>query len=660
MKNYFIFAVLGFSFATFAQSKQPAKKSKKTSSKVEPQKTKTPPSSSSVAKKSDPIDSSKGVEIKIPEHLQKKGSKLRIRNLSTGKEVILTVGDEDFISSDVVRNLTESSTMSLVPEFSVLTSVKKEGRINAPSDPSLSRNFNKGKFAYVQPIWRPVPFALQKISSGATKIYIDTKQSAVPLSADEAAKRRALQESAGLKKLFDVGFKALSSYRFAISLEAFKRILDKSDYLSETQLRQAHLGHGISSFHQKGCQHIDADFKIADQDPKNFDDVSYYRALCFVEARRFDDAGGLFRDLTKRLSPTYAEQSRFYLGVVAENQERFDEAETAYMDTIDFANDQRVVGLAKQRLEIVKRLKAERSYESKWFAMSLSSAVGYDTNVVALPQGLSPSDYNLSNVKSLNYMGLASFDIKPKLSARVENHLRYTFLAMHYQDSAISSTSDLQTHNAAFSADFAIGAKDNMGFTVDYTSVFLGPIKTSNEYLANIGGELRWSFLKGETKAPSGDMTWNFKFTGTQPRVESLTAESNSEAQSYLLGWRYNSRKNLPSVLGIGVDLEYRPSLGVDNSYFSPALLGTWAHPLAGESAGLYLSHEAQIQDSYYFERSSGTRNDYVFKYTGNLSKVWWEKVETKLQFIGTMSFSNVSTYRYNKAQINFLVSASF
>lgn len=610
--------------------------------------------------KADPIDPTAGVKIQIPSHLRDKGGKIRIRNLTTGREAILTIDDEEFISSDVVKTLTDGSTKLLVPEFSVLTSIKRSGRINAPSDPSVGMAFTKEKFLYSQPVWKPVPFALQKLPGGGTKIYIDTKQSTFLLSPEAAAARRDLKEDVGIRKLFDVGFRALKAHKFDVSLESFRRLLAKKDVLTEVQLRQASLGHGISSFHQKGCQAIEADFKIADQDPKNFDDVSYYRALCFVEAKRFDDAGGLFRDLARRQSPVYAEQARFYSGVVSENQEKYDEAESAYLDTIDFANDQRIVGLAKERVEIVKRLKAERNYENKWFALSMSAGTGYDTNVVSLPASLSPADYNLTNVKSISYLGLGSFDIKPKFSRGVDNHLRYTLLALHYQDAAISAASDVQSHDGAFAMDFGMGPTDGVGFTADYNSVFLGPVKTSHEYLVTTSGEVHWNSMEGEPAAPTGDTVWSFKTSLVRPRVAAPTAATNSRANAYLLSWRYTSRANLPSVMGPGFDLEYRPSSGVDNSYVSPTLSGNWSHPFGSEKSGLYLSHEGVLQDTYYYQHTTVKRNDYILKYTGSLSMVWWQKVEAKLQFIGTMSFSNVTTYTFKKVQLNFLVSTSF
>jgi hypothetical protein len=88
--------------------------------------------------------------------------------------------------------------------------------------------------------------------------------------------------------------------------------------------------------------------------------------------------------------------------------------------------------------------------------------------------------------------------------------------------------------------------------------------------------------------------------------------------------------------------------------------LGTWSRPIGGEKSGFYMSHEGALQDSYYYERSVKKRNDAVLRYTGSVSSLWWQSVEAKLQFIGTLSYSNISNFTYNKMQINFLVSTAF
>ena len=607
------------------------------------------------------IKTDKPVQIEIPERLRTSGAKLRIKNLTTGREVVLDISDEEFISSDIVKSLTDGTSKLLVPEFSILESTRRvQTQAGAPSDPGIGGYRNSKSIVYDQPIWRSIGFTTRKVKAGRTQILIDTKVQNTVLTPEQAERRRSLQESIGLKKLFDIGFRALAAKRFNIALEAFSRILKKQELLNAQQLSQASLGRGISKFHQEGCKNIEDDFRRADEDSKNFDDVSYYRALCFVEAKRFDDAAGLFKELARRQSPAYAEHARFYLGVVAENQERYDEAESAYLDTIDFAADKRVVELAKEHVAIVHKLKAEQNYENKWVTFMATLASGYDSNVVGLPQGLSPADYSLTQASSVSFMGLGSVELKPPFGKSVDNRLHYSFLALHYAAGAIANSYDVQSHDAGTSLDVRLGAQNIAGLGVGCNSVFLKPISVSTEYLATTSFSGKWAHVIGDPAVSTSDMEIDFKASLVRPRQAAIVPSYDSTANSYLVSSRYTVHRKSGSNLGDGLDIEYRPSTGSQNSYYSSTLYGRWDLPLGPEKWGISANQEAALQYTSYWQ-SVEKRKDYIARYTGSVARSWGEAVETRLQFVGTMSFSSQSAkYRYNKAQLNLLVTAFF
>jgi hypothetical protein len=163
-------------------------------------------SSPKETRKTAPVPTENGVKISIPEHLRKKGGKLRIKNIETGKEAILEITDEEFISSDVVKSLLDGQNQSIVPEFSVLESVKTvRSRLPAPTDPSLGGFRISKSLVFDQPTWRTIGFRAQRLKSGIVKIDIDPKVQNIVISVEEAARRRSLKEAKNIRLLFEAG-----------------------------------------------------------------------------------------------------------------------------------------------------------------------------------------------------------------------------------------------------------------------------------------------------------------------------------------------------------------------------------------------------------------------------------------------------------------------
>lgn len=614
-------------------------------------------------KPSAPIPTQKGVQVQIPAHLRKPGTKLRVKNLDTGREAIFEVSDEEFIASDVVRSLLDKDGDKLIPEFSILDSIKKQrARMPAPTDPGLGGYRISKSLIFDQPVWRTVGYRTERLKNGVIKIEIDPKVRNIVISPDVAERRRSLREARGIRELFEAGWKALKAGQYNVSLEAFERVVNKKDLLKPEQISQAHLGKGISNFHQKGCDFIDEDFREADKDPKNYEDVSYYRALCFVEKARFDDAEGLFAELVKRQSASYLEASRFYLGVVAENKQNYDAAESAYLDTIDFANDQRIVELAKERLQLVRRLRAEANYQSRLVNFAATFGTGYDTNVIALPQGLSPSDYNVSNKASISYLGLGMMEIKlPFYGKGLDHKLRFSGLLMHYQRPDISTNYDIQSGDAATSFTFMAAERNNFILGASFNRVYLGGLGVSTPYLDTMAGEFKWQRYLGPLDNPTGDLDNTFKFSKFLSKRAAATATSDSNAQSFLINSRYNIRTSAPHVYGPGLDIEYRPATngGTDNSYYMGALVGKWDFPVGPEDWGVMLNQETGFQYTSYYESSTG-RSDKLLRYSVSAGKGWFEMMETRAGVSYMKSLSNVSTSRYSKIQFTLTLTAVF
>lgn len=609
-------------------------------------------------------------KIPVPKGLKKAGGKLRIRNKATGQSKVIDLADQEFISSDEVRELMDPKTQEFKPEFSVLDfeRPKKSPTGGRGTNPQAQQFTNS--LVFDQPVWRELGFRSRRLRGGGVVVELDSKGGKILGPArvrmpaptpDEAARRRGLVEGGDVKKLFDIGWRSLNAKRYDLGVIAFGRVLQRKEFLTTEQLMQAHLGLGISKFHQEGCPKIEEHFLIADRDPKNFEDIAYYRGLCAVEAKRFDKADPLFKELAKRQSTKYGESSRFFIGVVAENLDQLDDAESAYMDTIDFASDQKLVSLAKARLEAVKQAKIQREFERKWFLAAITGALGYDTNVVQLPQSLSPSDYQISKASSPTALGLVYTEIKPPWTRAADLKIKYTFLGLHYFSKELYKTYDIQSHEAGLGAAFSPTASDRVSLGLAYNSVFKGPLGEASEYIVTPSFEAKWLMVNGALDNPTGDMEFGFKVGLVRPRFgppEGVTA-LDATANSYVVSYRQNFRRPGNQVIGPGADFEYRPSSGSDNSYGAGTLLGKWDLPIGPDSWQLTANQEAAFQATYYYQ-SSLKRKDYLLRYTGSVARLWTPWLETRLQFVGTWGLSSESLYRYRRGQLNLLVSAFF
>jgi len=119
-------------------------------------------------------------------------------------------------------------------------------------------------------------------------------------------------------------------------------------------------------------------------------------------------------------------------------------------------------------------------------------------------------------------------------------------------------------------------------------------------------------------------------------------------------------RNQKPGSWGPGLDAEYHPSSGSENTYYTGALNGFWETPIGPESWELNLTQKGSFQITSY-NQSSNQRKDFIMSYSADVAKIWAGMFETRLQFIGNFNFSTDKVrYQYSKGQVNFLLTAFF
>lgn len=615
----------------------------------------------------------------MPEELRKKGGKVRIKNAATGQAKVIEVKDQEFISSDEVRDLMDPKTKVFKPEFAILGTEKRRKPLsNRRLKPGTEMLTNS--LVFDQPVWRELSFKSLRTRSGAivfrlegdtgrvlpgVRAYVDspgaTVVTSVPLpTPEEAARRRSLMEGGDSRKLFDIGWRSLAAKRYDLGLIAFSKLVARKEYLSAEEVTQAHLGRALSRFNQEGCGKVEEDFRVAERNPKNFDDVTYYRGLCAVEQKNFPAANAHFKALSNKSGSKYEESSRFFLGVVAENEDRLEDAESAYLDTIDFAKDAGLVNLAKTRLENVRRAKEARDYARRWLTAAFTGGLGYDTNVVALPRSLAPADYSLKGKSSPTMLGLMYTEIRPPWTRAIDLKFKYTLLNLRYLSTEISKNYNILSHEVGVGIGFTPSERDRITMDIAYNSIFKTTSGTLGEFMATPSFAVGWQGIFGPLEAPTSDMAVDLKVGLARPRVSAAAPSYDASANSYALTNRYNMREASGDVWGPGLDFEYHPAVGSEISYYSATALAKWDQPVGPEDWGLYSSQELSFQYVPYYQ-SSASRKDKLVKYTGSVAHMWWGVLETRLQYIGTMSFSSVpANYRYNKGQFNLLLSAVF
>lgn len=583
------------------------------------------------------------LSIKVPENLRKKKTSLRIKNRATNiNQIIKNPAAQVQMGAKELEALGFHNIDELSAGLEVFVQDMSQAKPRLrPLPLSLEKTASlRPSLLFDQRLWLRISY---RISIQATKMSL-VLDDAIPVLYSPSANKLVKD---GASQLFEKAWAHYRVKRYDLGRELFDQILE-SRSLSPAQNSEAYLGRAIGSFHQRGCAVAEPDFDVASRNPKNRDDAKYYKALCLMEAKKALEAREIFKSLVDKNHEKYAEPSRLYLGFVAESLEEFDLAESAYLDTQDFAEDSSLVSLASERLKLLKT-KQEVTKQKRLFGAALSMSAAYDTNVISLPQGLSAADQKISNKESASGMGNAFLEFRPELVPRLSSALAYSALVLHYAQGDVANVYDVQSHDLRLNLDYSVSSKNTASLSLSYGTVFLGQISKFREYMRSSSMTLKWASLIGSEQKPSAAIEYSLKATLLQPQVTAQVTTLDQRANSYVAGVKYSFLGFHPHVLGPGVEVEYRPAKGQENSYQAYGLYGHWSVPLFSQAMGLFLSNEIVMRYSNYFE-SASSRKDYLFEYTASFSKSLFEKYEAKLAVVQLLNVSSEkSSFQYDK-----------
>jgi tetratricopeptide (TPR) repeat protein len=618
---------------------------------------------------SPPITLAQIRSVRFSPEVLKLGSKLRVRNLSSGLSRVFELEfGQSGLPAAALAPLVASPQQQWLPEFSILGSSEAQTLPDPTGIPASLQTQkqiidNRPRVSSSSELsWRVLGYRVLKSASGQLFLEVSDGLKTVFVSPEQAARRIELREQATLKKLFDLGWRSLSIQRYDLGQEAFERVLRSGTRLDEKSAAQAHLGLALSRYHREGCSKtLDAELLEADRDVANQDDVSYYRALCAMGDENYDEAEILFRKLADKSHPNYADASAFYLGVIAETDERYDDAETAYLDTLDFSSDATLAGIAKTRLENVRAIKAMEDLEARWISGGFSLGAGYDTNVVALPAELEPGAYGLSKQAALVSNDLVFASLAPPWSRFVSHKINYTFLLNKHFDPQIAKVYDSYLHDLGTQFVFGTSATTKHTLAYSWTSVRLGVLGRAKESLRSQTGSYTLRLLRGtDPNNPTSETQWSYRFNAIRPKLTPSAPENDLHANAHVVGVKFVQRKDFPHVHGPEASIEFRKAKGSENSLWDFRGAYSWDYYFGDLSSPWYVSQVGSFDYKPYYQ-SASSRNDYALAYSAALGRTWGASVDTRLQLSGLYNFSTLMReYQYRQAAASFVLTAFF
>lgn len=622
---------------------------------------------------SEPLQLEKIEEIRIPPTVKYKGVSLRIKNLGTGQFVIVRLDSFDqTLPVSTLSKLVSSKKEMFLPEFSILQKTDEtnsqralpqallvQKRDMAPAL-ALSKSTKKRR-SQTKLIWKRIGYRVKKNSkTNAWKLVLAENLYTKFLTAEQALERRKVQGSAATSKLFDIGWRSLEISKFDLALQAFSRLLKKTPNLSQEQKSQANLGWAVATFSQDGCVENINDFLLeADRDPENQSDVSYYRALCLLEEEKFQEAENSFRALTDSNHQEYGESSTFYLGVIAEKQGRLSDAETAYLDVIDFASDESILSLAKERLSFVKYLQRRYALTDSIISGGVGLTGAYDTNAVALPQDLSPASYGLSKQSASYLSSLMFFTLTPPWSPKWSQQLNYNFFVTHYLDESLVADYDSMVHDLGTTFNFSTSSTLSHTLSLAFTTIRVGSWGASYEALRSHGltYQLRQIILDKRNQAKRL-YDFSLKFSNVLLISDVANPVFNPGAEGLALEVKISEVDTPRHTYGPEFEIEYRPSRGTEVSSGKLRFGGFWDYQFSKRP--MYVTQEANFTYKDYYQ-SSGDRKDYQLNYIGALGWKIADGLDFKLQYKGLLNVSSLpSSYQYSAHNFNATLSVYF
>jgi tetratricopeptide (TPR) repeat protein len=479
------------------------------------------------------------------------------------------------------------------------------------------------------------------------------------VSAEDPEKVKAARRKIALEQL-EKFWQQVLEQKYDRSLVGLDALVTKmGGDLNAEELNKASFGRALSRFHQMGCREAGPAFEELQKPGPYLEDSRYYGGLCALDRGDYSVAQERFQALMSQNSTRYQDAARFYLGVAAEAEGDLEAAESAYLDTVDFASDQGIVSLAKDKLALLEDKKAQDRYAKKLVSVLAVGGLGWDSNALSLPASVQPSDYNLDSGSSANYLGLVYIDLKNPLLHRLQNKVHYTFLMLGYLNSQIAPTSDLQSHSVGTSVEWG----EELGYrhTVDakYSLTSLGKLGSNEKFLTSYGAS--WGLSKGflDARGSELDRMWNHSLDVSRQTPAQAATSAASDGTAFLFTGTHKLRKfRGVQSYGPGGEWEYKAAKGSDARYFMVGANGSYEQPIGPELWKLKFTQEGALKGTFYFS-SSTKRKDYLLTTTSSISRTLSEKFEARAQLVLSKNFS-ADDYAYNRYQLNVSLSAFF
>jgi Tfp pilus assembly protein PilF len=462
-------------------------------------------------------------------------------------------------------------------------------------------------------------------------------------------------------RLLDSSWERLVEAKYDQSLLGFEALLKSGgESLSSEEIDKAVFGRGLSRFHQVGCSSASKDFEKLQRPGPYYADALYYGALCALDRGDTRLSKERFEKLMALNSERYAEQARFYVGVVYEQEGEISRAESAYLDTVDFANDESLVKLAKERLELLQDRKAREKYEKKIVSVLANVGFGYDSNVLSLPSGVEPADQGLKTGSSASYLALLYLDAKNPWLYPLQQRFQYSFLMLGYTDTVIASASDLQSHEMGANVEWGHEVNGKHKVSGTFALNFLGKVGSSSKYLTTYGARYDYTFA-GLSPENALESLWMHSLS--VQKQDLARAPSAPKFDSDAIDFNGSHRKKIfrgVESYGLGGLWQYKAAKGDEAKFLMLGPLAFYEKDLLWGKAKFKFIEEIAVKSSFYFA-SENSRRDYYLSSTTGLSHPIGANFDARAQLVLVKNLSNISDrYEYLRIQSNLSLSAFF
>lgn len=479
------------------------------------------------------------------------------------------------------------------------------------------------------------------------------------VSTEDPAKVKAERRKAALAQL-ENSWTQILERKYDLALVSLDIVVTKMGAdLNPEELNKAMFGRALSRFHQLGCREAGPAFEELQTPGPYFEDSRYYGALCALDRAELTVAHERFSALLQENSKRYEDPARFYLGVVAEAQEDYAGAESAYLDTVDFAADQGIVALAKDKLVLLEEKKAQDRYEKKLFSVLASAGLGWDSNALSLPPSVAPADLNLDSGSSATYMGLAYIDLKDPWLRKLGHKLSYTYLVLGFLNSDVAPTSDLQSHSFGTSVEWG----DDVGYrnTLDakYGLTYLGKLGESAQFMTNYGAT--WDLTKTVLNEAQTELDhmWLHSLSVTRQMPTAAPTEAKLDSTAWLLGGSHRKRRQVDTKsYTVGGEWEYKAAAGTEARYAMAGAVGTYEQPVGPDLWKLKFSQDGALRGTFYFQ-GEAKRKDFLFTTTSAVAHTLSDRFEARAQLVLSKNFA-AEDNAYNRYQLNLILNAFF